>query len=137
MNYTNKLKKERALKKIKTAYIFAFISAGITLAFAFFDNMFFIIDAIVVVVLAFLLMKKQSRIAAVILLVYYLLPRILDPSILANGSIALVVIITWAYIEGIIGTFSYNKLKEQNNFCSNCGLENTADVTCSCDEKNI
>jgi len=123
----NKTPMQSAMEKIRTAWIAAFISAAITLIFIVISlggntlligiDAYAIIDFVLVVGLAVLLLTIKSRIAAVILLVHYLasqlILRIENPGVGGIGSIFMVVAFIAAYSSGILGTFSYHKLKKQ------------------------
>jgi len=115
---------QKAMGQIKTAYIAAFISAVLTFVVAVASiwvdlisglNIFAIIDVAFIFVLAVLLVTIKSRIAAVILLIYYLFSqismRIGNPDIGA-GNIAMLLIFVWAYYQGIVGTFTYYRLRK-------------------------
>ena len=116
---------QKATDKIKTAYCAAFFSAVVTFIFAVsslftdfvdFIDIFSIADVALLFILAVLLVTIKSRIAAVILLVYYLLAQV---SMLINGShlgspnTAMIVLFTYAYYQGIVGTFAYHKLRKE------------------------
>ena len=114
----NKTPMQNALGRIKIAYIMAFISAAITLIAAFTGFMgadaWVAFDAVIVIVLAILLILLKSRVASIILLAHYLFSSILI--IIDNpGSAGLIMRIVFiaAYIGGVMGTFAYHKLKEQ------------------------
>jgi len=119
---------KKAEDKIKTAYGAAFFSAVITFALAVaslftdledFINIFSIVDVIFVFILAVLLVTIKSRIAAVILLVYYLFGQIsmlINNPQVGGANTPMLIFFTYAYYQGIVGTFAYHKLrKEEKN----------------------
>ena len=112
--------------RIKTSYIAAFISAGVTLIFVILSFMgqdivegidyLAIIDVVLVVVLAILIMIIKSRVASIILFVYFLLSKIIlfiENPVTGISSILLALMFIVAFYCGIIGTFSYHKIKKQ------------------------
>ena len=130
---TPKTPMEIAQNQIKMAWILALVSAIFTSILAFsslagmqlFDSidMFAFIDVVLLIVLAVLIMTLKSRTAAIILFSYYILSqiivRVLDPSLLTSG-IFMMIVFAAGYFNGILGTFSYHKLKmaEKDNVVS-------------------
>jgi len=124
---------EKAINQVRTAWILAFVSAGLTAIIAIFSaagmsliesiDIFALIDVMLIIVLAVLIMTLKSRTAAIILLIYYLFSqismRIADPSLMTSG-LFMFIIFTAGYFNGILGTFSYHKLKkaEKDNVTS-------------------
>ena len=119
---------EKALERIKVAYILAFISAGVTAIIAIlstrgvniFDgvDIFVMVDAVLVLILGILLLTIKSRIAAVILFVYFLFSKamifIADP-VAARSSTFMSIVFLMGFFLGILGTFSYHKIKKQQS----------------------
>ncbi|MDR3288594.1 MAG: hypothetical protein LBT22_04115 [Peptococcaceae bacterium] len=116
---------QKALDRIKAAYIFAFISAGLTLIITLVAvlggftlvngiNIYSLADVVFILILAILLKTIKSRVAAVILFVHFMWNKVLmwvdNPQLAYN--------FTWflfaaGFFYGILGTFSYHKLKKQ------------------------
>ena len=113
-----------ALDKIRGAWIAAFISAGITLVATIISifsgpvltiiNPYAFVDVALIIVLAVLLIMFKSRIASSILFVYYIssqvLLRIHNPG---AGGVVVALVFVLAYAGGVWGTFSYHKIKKQ------------------------
>ena len=111
---------EKANSQIKGAWIAAFISAGITLIFAVMSlwvdmpiNIFAILDVVLIITLAILILTLKSRVAAVIILIYYALGQLTMIVNGQNGNIGLMIAFGFAYYQGIVGTFSYHRLKKE------------------------
>jgi len=115
---------QNAIRHIRTAWIVAFVSAAITLIAAltsFMDDVdvFMAIDGMFVLVLGILLLILKSRVAVILLLVHYLgssiimfMEGFLDFGV---GTLMMRIAFICAYFYGILGAFSYHKLKKQEN----------------------
>ena len=129
----NKTPMQKAMGQIKVAYIVAFISAAITLAVTIAAitggrmlvqgiSVFTFIDVVFLIILAVLLITLKSRVAAVVLFLYYIasqiIMRIANPGL---GFPAMAIVFAMAYFSGVLGTFSYHKIKKQE------AAENTFD----------
>lgn len=130
---------QKAVSQIRTAGIMAFVSAAITLFITIAAmggaqlidgvNILMLFDVALVVALGLLILLLKSRIAAIFMFCYYLFSqismRIENPDMLTSGIFLLVIFII-AYFSGIIGTFSYHKLKkaEKENPDANIGNQN-------------
>lgn len=146
---------QKAEKKIRNAWIAAFVSAGITLIIILLSlggnelikgiNAWGIVDVIFASGLAFGIMKK-SRACAVILFIYFIINKIYLWVLAGNVSgwwIALLFL--FFFFEGIEGTFYYHKLSENKKssvaegFCSECGkiIENKTNFCKHCGAKII
>ena len=124
----NKTPMQLAMSKIKSAYIAAFIVAGVNFIFAvlamtvggaFFQGItvFLFLDVALIASMAVIIMKLKSRAAAIVLLTHYvfsqLVQRIGDPDAFRFNALFLPFIIAGLYFNGISGTFSYHKIREQ------------------------
>jgi lysylphosphatidylglycerol synthetase-like protein (DUF2156 family) len=122
----NKTPEAKALGNIKVAYILAFISAGVTLMVSLLASIggeiisgidtFAIIDVVLLIVLAILLITKKSRVSAIFLLAHYLISRVvlfLENPDAVISSLFVAIIFIAGYFYGILGTFSYHKLKKE------------------------
>jgi|GEM_PF-2603790 len=117
---------QSAKRKVLTAAIAAFISAGVTAIVLLIAiggtelidglNIFAFADVALLIILAVLLLALKSRIAAIILLVYFAASKamqyIADPSTIAS-SLYWSLFFLGSYITGIVGTFDFHKLKKQ------------------------
>jgi len=111
---------ELAMLRMKYASICGFILSGVNLVFMFFDfivitDIYTVIEIALVATLSLLLLITKSRIASVLLLVIYISSRIIiyienpasgSPSFMAIAVVAI-------YWCGILGSFSYHKIKRQ------------------------
>ena len=125
--YKDKTPMQKAIVNVRTAYILAFITAGITLIAALLSlageeivegiNIFALIDVALVLALAILLVTIKSRVAAIIMFVYFLLSKVIifidNPDTIAS-SIFMAILFVVGYFYGILGTFSYHKLKKED-----------------------
>ncbi|MFB9867078.1 hypothetical protein [Vreelandella sulfidaeris] len=109
-----------ALKKIKNAWIAGVVSIAITIAFTFYSmyatevlgfNAFAFIDVALMGVFTFGIYKK-SRVCAVLMLLLFAANKALM-AIEGNASgIIMALVFLWLYIQGVIGTFQYHKIKK-------------------------
>jgi len=141
-NVKNETPMQNAIKKIKVAYIMAFISAAITLIFIIISvvgeavligiDAYALIDAAMVIILAVLLLTIKSRVASVILFVHYIASQIIirieNPGVGGVGSIFMLILFVMAYFNGILGTFSYHKLKKQDGMEGHINIKENADA---------
>ena len=125
-NDNQKTPMQNSLGKIKTAYIMAFISAGATLILVILSvfgqnfvnglNIFAIVDVIFIIILAVLIMLLKSRVASIILLVYFSISKVIlfvdNPATIVSSMFMTLVFLV-AYFCGVLGTFSYHKIKKQ------------------------
>lgn len=123
---------ESAKNKIQAAYVAAFISAGFTLLFiliAMFGyplvngiNLLTLVDVALLILLGVLIAKLKSRVAAVILFVYFLLSKVFlymeNPGV-GTSSMYMTIVFLIAYFNGILGTFAYQKIKEEGGLMEN------------------
>jgi len=127
---SNKVKQEKtpmqkALGNIKVAYIAAFISAAITFIVAIASlwvelfvglDIFALIDVVIIFFLAILLVTIKSRVASIILFVLHLFSQIVlhvnNPN-LSVWNILQALGFLCFYLQGILGTFAYHKLRKQ------------------------
>ena len=127
-NDNSKTPLQNAMERIKAAYIAAFISAGITLVFAVLSaggvdivngiNFYAIIDVVLLIFLAVLIMTIKSRSASIILFIYFLASKVFlfmenPESMVSSWYISLIFLI--AYFCGVLGTFSYHKIKKRES----------------------
>jgi hypothetical protein len=147
----NQMEIRQAIGKIKIAFIFAFISAGFTALAIFLSTsrtavvnsvgLYGLYDVGVIAVMAVLIMTIKSRIASVALLGHYLFSqfmlRFLNPEIgliststfssfcFSISILCVALLFVLAYVYGIIGTFSYHKLKKSAKQGGMAGQTNT------------
>jgi len=119
---------QKALTNIKVAYILAFVSGAITLLAVIVAltgdelvegvNAYAFVDVAIVLIAAVFLAVKKSRVAAIIILVHFLASKILQftSGVEVNGAAYVVAaLFAMGYICGVMGTFSYHKLKDEEN----------------------
>ena len=122
---------QKARKRIAKAYVFGLFSAAITLTLAFVSmtgimtlegtiyegiGIYSIIDIIIMLLLSILIAAKKSRVSAIILFLYYVISElyvILEEPILGLIASVFVIIVSYSLFMGIIGTFSYHRIKKQ------------------------
>ena len=123
---------EKALERIKSAYILAFIIAGVNTVFVILaasgyksgysiideTDISIIVNDVFVLIFGILLLTIKSRVAAIILFINYLYSRIIMfieyPAYIRSApflNLALLVV----FFLGILGTFSYHKIKKQQS----------------------
>ncbi len=106
---------EKATKRIKGAVIAGIISGILTTIIALVGaseiGLWGLIDSTLIFGLTFGIHKK-SRTCAVILLAYWIVSKLLQWDILTSSFIAIGIagIFTGYFIQGILGTFAYNRL---------------------------
>lgn len=106
---------EKANKRIKGAVIAGIISGILTTIMAFVGateiGLWGLIDSVFIVGLTFGIFKK-SRTCAIIMLVYWIISKLLQWDILTSSFIAIAFagIFTGYFIQGILGTFAYQRL---------------------------
>ena len=119
----NKTPMQNAVKNIRVAYIVAFISAAITVAAVLISymDMFAVFDAALIIVCALLLIILKSRTASIILLAHYVFSSVMividNPFMDSawHSGILMRIAFAGAYLCGVLGTFSYHKLKKQES----------------------
>ena len=76
---------------------------------------FIFVDAFIIILLSILFAVKKSRVCAILLLVYTSVSRmafaLMGPSTTAAGLVIWIVFFGVAYVYGIIGAFTYQRLK--------------------------
>jgi len=106
---------QNAVRSIRAAWIAAFVQSALTIgaiAFAFAPT-YLIVDVVAAIAMAVLLITIKSRIAAIALLalhVFGLIMSLLEGSV---GNILVPIAFAIAYAGGVMGTFSYQKIKKQ------------------------
>jgi len=119
----------RALKQVKSAYVMGFFAGGLTLVLGLIyllfpdsplttdvPNWFIFVNAFIVIILSILLAVKKSRVCAILLFSYTCISQI--ALILINRNTAMAVAVVWivifgvSYLYGIMGAFTYQRLKK-------------------------
>ena len=104
-------------KEIRSAAIICYISVAATVALAFLDNKFILIDAAIMLAIALGIHLRQSRVCAVLLLVYALINTVMR--LVQTGRFGGYLILL-AGVYAVISTFKLEKQwKEYRNFGRN------------------
>lgn len=104
------------MSKIKLAWIFGYISVGITfIVMLVFKDPIYIIDVIFGGACATLLCAKQSRAAATALIIYFAISKIFQaPSLIENGNLFDMVVAgvwLWVFYRGTKATYVLHKIR--------------------------
>jgi len=119
----------KALAQVKLACIMGYISCGLTiilflLKLRFPDSFigtdyplwFVFVDVCIIILLSILLAIKKSRVCAILLLVYtgigQMASALTGPGATAPSLVMWIVFFGVAYVYGIIGAFTYQRLKK-------------------------
>ena len=120
----------KALKQIKSAYIMGFISGGLTLVLVAiklrypdspigidYPLWYVFADTFIILLLSIFLAVNKSRICAILLLTYTSITRFVfalnEPATAVAGLVLWIVFFGVAYVYGIIGAFTYQRLKQE------------------------
>ena len=120
----------KALSQVKSAYIMGYISGGLTLVLVLvklrfpdspigidYPLWFVFANAFIIILISILLAAKKSRVCAILLLTYTSISTmtfaITGPSTAAGGLVLWIIFFGVAYVYGIIGTFTYQRLKQK------------------------
>ena len=125
----HKIRINRALRKVKVAWVAAVVTGVVTLAATVVSVIgdqvngvsgWNFIDVVLIFALAFGIYKK-SRVCALVTLVYYVLGKItmwtVSPSL---GGLPATILFLYCFVQGVIGTFQYHRLvtMPQEGACS-------------------
>jgi Ca2+/Na+ antiporter len=115
----HKIQTNRALRKIKTAWVAAIVTGVVTLAATVVSvadtqlgdvSGWNFIDVVLIFGLAFGIYKK-SRLCALIMLLYFILGKIamwtVSPSLI---GLPVTILFLYCFVQGVIGTFQYHSL---------------------------
>lgn len=109
-----------ALKKIKNAWVAGLVSIAITIAFTLYSmygtelmglNAFAFIDVVLMGIFTFGI-YKGSRVCAILMLLLFAANKALMAMGGNTSGIIMALVFLWLYIQGVIGTFQYHKLKK-------------------------
>jgi serine/threonine-protein kinase len=121
----HKIRINRALRKVKAAWVAAVVTGVVTLAATLVSVIgdqvndvsgWNLIDVVLIFALAFGIYRK-SRVCALITLLYYVLGKIamwtVGPS---PGGLPVTVLFVYCFVQGVIGTFQYHRLLNAPQF---------------------
>ena len=113
-----KIQTNRALRKIKVAWVAAVVAGVVTLAavVSVTDTQVVgvsswnFIDVVLIFGLAFGIYKK-SRVCAIIMLIYFILSKIIMWTVSPSPiGLPVTVLFLYCFVQGVIGTFQYHRL---------------------------